>query len=230
MLLIDHAWGYEPCTMKEIKAYKPENNSIGSGQVLHCPYNNKQGRLIVMEMADLLALDLVSKNLVTDQMVLTVGYDIGNLTDPERSKNYHGLVKTDHFGRKVPVHAHGTKNLTMHTSSTRLIMEAVLELYDEIVNKELLIRRVSMCANRVIEAGTETKEVTYEQMDLFTDYEAREQKKKQDETALEREKKMQQAVLSIKKKHGKNAILKGMNLMEGATTVERNSQIGGHRA
>ncbi len=222
-LLIDHAWGYEPCTMEDVKSYKPENNSIGSGQVLHCPYTCEQGRLIVMEMVDLLALDLVSKGLVTDQIVLTVGYDIENLTDPERSRNYHGPVKTDHYGRRVPVHAHGTKNFGSHTSSTKLLMDGVLELYDEIVNPALLIRRVSMFANHVVEAGTEVKETEYEQLDLFTDYEAREKEQ-------EREKKMQEAVLSIKKKHGKNAILKGMNLMEGATTVERNSQIGGHRA
>ena len=229
-LLIDHAWGWEPCTIADVKAYKPESNSIGSGQVLHCPYTFEQGRLIVMEMTDLLVLDLVDKGLVTDQMVLTVGYDIENLTDPERNKAYKGPVKVDHYGRRVPQHAHGTMNLEKRTSSTKLIMDAVMELFDRIVNPNLLIRRVTLAANRVVEESAVPAEATYEQLDLFTDYDAREQALEAENAALEREKKMQQAVLSIKKKYGKNAILKGMNLQEGATTVDRNNQIGGHRA
>ncbi len=229
-LLIDHAWGWEPCSIAEVKAYKPETNSIGSGQVLHYPYTYEQGRLIVMEMTDLLVLDLVDKGLVTDQLVLTVGYDIENLTDPERRKSYTGPVKTDYYGRRVPVHAHGTTNLEKHSSSTKIIMDAVLELFERIVNPALLIRRVTMSANHVIKESELPKESSFEQLDLFTDYEARERDRKAENQALEREKKMQQAVLSIKKKYGKNAILKGMNLQEGATTVDRNNQIGGHRA
>lgn len=229
-LLIDHAWGWEPCTIADVKAYKPESNSIGSGQVLHCPYPYEQGKLIAMEMVDLLALDLVEKRLVTDQIVLTIGYDIENLTDPERNKAYHGPVKTDHYGRRVPQHAHGTINLGKYTSSTKKMTDAVLELFERIVNPKLLIRRVTMSANHVIEENNIPSENIYEQMDLFTDYETRESFLKAENQALEREKKMQQAVLDIKKKYGKNAILKGMNLQEGATTVDRNNQIGGHRA
>lgn len=229
-LLIDHAWGWEPCRIADVKAYKPESNSIGSGQVLHCPYTFEQGRLIVKEMADLLALDLFSKGLVTDQMVLTVGYDIENLIDPERNKAYQGPVKTDHYGRRVPQHAHGTANLEKYTASTRLITEAVLELFDNIVNPKLLIRRVSMYANHVINEASVPVTDTFEQLELFTDYEEKEMAAKAENQALEREKRMQQAVLDIKKKYGKNAILKGMNLQEGATTIDRNNQIGGHRA
>lgn len=229
-LLIDHAWGWEPCTIADVKAYKPESNSIGSGQVLHCPYTFEQGRLIVKEMADLLALDLVSKGLVTDQMVLTVGYDIENLTDPERNKAYQGPVKTDYYGRRVPQHAHGTANLEKYTSSTKLITEAVLELFDNIVNPKLLIRRVSMYANHVINESSVPVKDSFEQLELFTDYAEKEMASEDENQALEREKKMQQAVLDIKRKYGKNAILKGMNLQEGATTIDRNNQIGGHRA
>ena len=229
-LLIDHAWGWEPCRIADVKAYKPESNSIGSGQVLHCPYTFEQGRLIVKEMADLLALELFSKGLVTDQMVLTVGYDIENLTDPERNKAYQGPVKTDHYGRRVPQHAHGTANLEKYTASTRLITEAVLELFDNIVNPKLLIRRVSMYANHVINEASVPVTDTFEQLELFTDYAEKEMAAKAENQALEREKRMQQAVLDIKKKYGKNAILKGMNLQEGATTIDRNNQIGGHRA
>ena len=229
-LLIDHAWGWEPCRIADVKAYKPESNSIGSGQVLHCPYTFEQGRLIVKEMVDLLALDLFSKGLVTDQMVLTVGYDIENLIDPERNKAYQGPVKTDHYGRRVPQHAHGTANLEKYTASTRLITEAVLELFDNIVNPKLLIRRVSMYANHVIDEASVPVTDTFEQLELFTDYAEKEMAAKAENQALEREKRMQQAVLDIKKKYGKNAILKGMNLQEGATTIDRNNQIGGHRA
>ena len=228
--LIDHAWGWEPCRIADVKAYKPESNSIGSGQVLHCPYTFEQGRLIVKEMVDLLALDLFSKGLVTDQMVLTVGYDIENLIDPERNKAYQGPVKTDHYGRRVPQHAHGTANLEKYTASTRLITEAVLELFDNIVNPKLLIRRVSMYANHVIDEASVPVTDTFEQLELFTDYAEKEMAAKAENQALEREKRMQQAVLDIKKKYGKNAILKGMNLQEGATTIDRNNQIGGHRA
>lgn len=229
-LLIDHAWGFEPCTLADVKAYKPESNSIGSGQVLHCPYPYAQGKLIVMEMTDLLALDLVERSLVTDQIVLTVGYDIENLTDPERSRNYKGPIKTDHYGRRVPKHAHGTINLQKYTSSAKLIIKAVSELFDQIVNPDLLIRRVTLTANHVISEKEIPEMDTFEQLDLFTDYEEKERIEKAKNEVLEREKRVQQAVIDIKKKYGKNAILKGMNLQKGATTVERNNQIGGHKA
>ena len=229
-LLIDHAWGWEPCTIADIKAYKPETNSIGSGQVLHCAYDYDKTRLVVREMTDILVLDLVDKGLVTDQVVLTVGYDIDNLTNPDIRRKYKGEVTTDRYGRQVPKHAHGTANLSRPTSSTRLITEAVMELYDRIVNPNLLIRRLNLSANHVVSEQSAQQKETYEQLTLFTDYEAREQQRRAEETELEKEKKMQQAVLDIKKKFGKNAILKGMNFEEGATTIQRNSQIGGHRA
>lgn len=229
-LLIDHAWGWEPCTIADVKAYKPENNCIGSGQVLHCPYTFEKARIIVMEMTDLLVLDLVDKGLVTDQMVLTIGYDIENLNDTKRNSGYNGEVIIDHYGRRVPKHAHGTTNLTRKTSSTRIITEAVMELYDRIVNPNLLVRRVTLTANHVTDEKSVVEENSYEQINLFTNYDAREQKQQVEAEELEREKRMQKAVLSIKKKYGKNAILKGMNLQEGATTIERNNQIGGHKA
>lgn len=229
-LLIDHAWGWEPCTIADVKAYKPENNSIGSGQVLHCPYTFKKARIIVMEMTDLLVLDLVDKGLVTDQMVLTVGYDIENLDNTKKNQEYKGEVTIDHYGRRIPKHAHGTTNLSRKTSSTKLITDAVMELFDRIVNPKLLVRRVTLTANRVVDENSVVEENTYEQMNLFTDYEASAKKREEEQAELEREKRMQQAVLNIKKKFGKNAILKGMNLQEGATTVDRNNQIGGHKA
>ena len=229
-LLIDHAWGWEPCTMADIKAYKPSTNSLGSGQVLHCPYTFEKAKLIVREMTDLLALDLVDKGLVTNQIVLTVGYDIDNLKDPKRRKNYRGEVAIDYYGRFVPRHAHGTANLPKHTSSTKQIMRAVLELYDRIVDPNLLVRRVNITANHVIEETTIPKEEPAEQLDLFTDYAARQAQQEKEDAELERERRMQDAMLSIKKKFGKNAILKGMNLEEGATTMDRNRQIGGHKA
>lgn len=229
-LLIDHAWGWEPCTIADVKAYKPENNSIGSGQVLHCPYTFEKARIIVMEMTDLLVLDLVDKGLVTDQMVLTIGYDIENLDDDKKNQEYKGEVTIDHYGRRIPKHAHGTTNLSRKTSSTKLITDAVMELYDRIVNPKLLVRRVTITANRVVDEKFAVEANSYEQMNLFTDYEAEAQKREEEQEELEREKRMQQAVLSIKKKFGKNAILKGMNLQEGATTIDRNNQIGGHKA
>ena len=229
-LLIDHAWGYEPCTIADVKAYKPATNCIGSGQVIHCPCSFEQARLIVKEMTDLLVLDLVDKGLVTDQIVLTVGYDIDNLTDPERSKLYSGPVTVDFYGRRVPKHAHGTANLKRQTSSTKLIIDAVMELYDRIVDPDLLVRRVNLSANKVVPESCIRENAAFEQLDLFTDYGALERQQKEEEAELEREKRMQQAVLSIKKKFGKNAILKGMNLQEGATAIDRNNQIGGHKA
>ena len=230
-LLIDHAWGWEPTTIEAIKAYRPSTNSLGSGQVLHCPYEADKAKLVLREMADLLVLDLVDKGLVTDQIVVTVGYDIENLTDPERSKKYHGAIVKDHYGRQIPKHAHGTANLDGHTSSTKKIMCAASELFDRIVDKNLLVRRLNIVANHVLpEADAPKKNAGFEQLDIFTDYAALEVKQEQERTELEREKKMQQAMLTIKKKFGKNAILKGMNLEEGATAKDRNAQIGGHKA
>jgi DNA polymerase V len=229
-LLIDHAWGYEPTTIDLIKAYRPQSNSISSGQVLQCPYDFAKGRLVVREMTELLTLELVEKRLVTDQMVLTIGYDIENLTDPEIRKNYHGEITVDHYGRRVPKHAHGTVNLKTATSSTSRIVEAVLGLYDEIVNPMLLVRRLTVVANHVQEEQMALQEVRYEQQELFTDYEALERQREAEKKELERERRLQEAMLSVKKRYGKNAILKGTNLQEGATAMERNQQIGGHRA
>ena len=230
-LLIDHAWGWEPCTIEAIKAYKPSTNSLGSGQVLHCPYKAEKAKLVLREMADLLVLDLVSKGLVTDQIVITVGYDIENLTDPKIKEKYHGEITTDHYGRKIPKQAHGTINIDGYTSSTKKILAAVSELFDRIVDKSLLVRRLNITATRVVdEASAPQKDDGYEQLDIFTDYDALQRKREQEQAELERERKMQQAMLTIKKKFGKNAILKGMNLEEGATAKDRNEQIGGHKA
>ena len=227
-LLIDHAWGWEPCTIADVKAYKPENNSMGAGQVLHCPYNFEQTKIVVKEMIDQLALDLVDKRLVTDQIVLTIGYDIKNLE--QGTKKNVGEITTDWYGRKLPKHAHGTANLKQHTSSSRLMTQAGVKLYHEIVNPDLLIRRITMAANHVISEKEVQEEQQYEQMNLFTDFGIAKKEKEEKNEKLEREKKMQKAMLDIKKKYGKNAILKGMNLQEDGTAMERNRQIGGHKA
>ncbi len=229
-LLIDHAWGWEPCTIADIKAYKPSTNSIGSGQVLQHAYTFDKAKLILREMTALLVLDLVDKRLVTDQIVLTVGYDIKNLTDPKIKSLYHGAVTTDHYGRSVPKSAHGSANLGRQTSSTRLILNAAMELFERIVDKNLLVRRVNITANHIVDEQAAQKADRFEQLDLFTDYTVAQAKKEAEEAALIREKRMQKAVLEIKKKYGKNAILMGMNLEEGATTIDRNKQIGGHKA
>ncbi|MBQ8592074.1 MAG: DNA methylase [Lachnospiraceae bacterium] len=229
-LLIDHAWGWEPTTIALIKAYKPSVNSLSSGQVLQCPYEFEKGKLIVREMTDLLVLDLVEKKLMTDQMVLTVGYDIENLSDPGIMKNYTGEITIDHYGRRVPKHAHGTVNLTSQTSSTKIITDAVMELYDRIVNPALLVRRITIVANRLVDESAVAKQVSYEQLNLFTDYAALQKEREEQNEALSKERKLQEAMLEVKKRYGKNAMLKGMNLQEGAMTIERNNQIGGHKA
>jgi len=229
-LLIDHAWGWEPTTIAEIQSYKPQKNSLGSGQVLHCAYTAEKAKLIVKEMTDLLVLDLVAKKLVTDQMVLTIGYDIDNLTDPVIREKYHGEVTTDHYGRQIPKHAHGTTNLPCQTSSTKIIMKAVEELFDRIINWDLLVRRINIVAARVIPECEVTDKISFEQLDLFTDYAALELEREYEQKERERERRLQHAVLDIQKKFGKNAVLKGMNLEEGAMTRERNGQIGGHKA
>ncbi len=224
-LLIDHAWGWEPVTIKQIKAYKPTTNSISSGQVLHCPYDYEQTKLIVKEMTELLTLDLVEKNLVTNQLVLTVGYDIENLIDPYISNSYKGEITIDRYGRKIPKHAHGTINLDHKTASTKIIMEATMKLYERIMNKQLLVRRINITANNVVDEETAKKEKPFEQIDLFTNYQEKVKKTQEEKT----EKELQKAMIDIKKRYGKNAILKGMNLQEGGTTIERNGQIGGHK-
>jgi DNA polymerase V len=226
-LLIDHAWGWEPVTIADIKAYKPESNSIGSGQVLHCGTDYDKTKIIVREMTEMLVLDLVSKNLVTDQIVLTIGYDRENLMNPERMRNYKGDFSVDQYGRKIPKHAHGTVNLDGYSSSTNMIVRAVLDLFNRIVDENLLVRRINMSANHVINEK-EAKQDRYEQINLFDMIEFDE--KKVDQEKLQKEKDIQKAVLDIKKKFGKNAILKGMSLQEGATAIERNNQIGGHKA
>lgn len=229
-LLIDHAWGWEPCRLKDVKAYKPSTNSTGAGQVLLRPYAYEEVRVIVKEMTDQLVLDLVDKKLVTDQLVLTVGYDISNLADQERRKKYKGIVKTDYYGRKVPKHAHGTANLKRLTSSTKLIIDAVMTLFDEIVDEGLLARRVNIVANHVVHEDSVTEDLSYEQLDLFTNYDEKIQVEKKETKVLAKEKQLQYALLNIKKKFGKNAVLKGMNLQKGATGKDRNNQIGGHKA
>ena len=230
-LLIDHAWGWEPCTIRDIKAYRPSASSISSGQVLSQPYDFDKAKLVVKEMTDLLVLELVDKGIVTDQMVLTVGYDIENLTDPIRRTRYHGEIETDRYGRQVPRQAHGSINLGGYTSSTRQIMQAVAELFDRIVDRSLLVRRMYVVANHVISEADIPKETEQAvQMDLFTDYEAQETEKEAERQRQERERRLQRAAIAIRKKYGKNAILKGMNLEEGATARDRNAQIGGHKA
>lgn len=225
-LLIDHAWGWEPVTLSEIKAYRPTTNSISSGQVLTCPYPAEKARLVVREMADLMALDLVEKGLVTDQLVLTVGYDIENLKDPVRKGKYQGQIQSDAYGRKIPKHAHGTVHLPRQTASSRWIIEKLTELYDQIVDPNLLIRRLTVVADHVVSETAAMQAEPMEQLNFFQEACASRQ---QEDRELEREKRRQQAILAIKHKFGKNAILKGMNLEEGATARERNSQIGGHR-
>lgn len=226
-LLIDHAWGWEPCTIEDAKNCKPENNSLSSGQVLQSPYSFEKARLIVKEMTDLLILDLVNKRLVTDQMVLTIGYDIESLTKPEVRDKYKGPVTIDRYGRKVPKHAHGTANIESLSSSTKLIIKAVMDLYDRIVDPNLLVRRVNICANHVVDEKYADKD-DFMQMDIFNFLDSN--KNESDTKYLEKEKKLQHAMIDIKSKYGKNAIIKGMNLQEGGTTIERNKQIGGHKA
>ncbi|MBQ8193578.1 MAG: DNA methylase [Bacilli bacterium] len=228
-LIIDHAWGWEPCTMKYIKEYKPTTNSISSGQVLHEPYNYTKAKIIIREMIDLLSLELVEKKLETNQLVLTVGYDIECLTKSEIRKYYDGQIVTDFYGRKVPKPAHGTINLKYQTSSSKILTQAISELYDQIVNKKLLIRRINISANNLIKENKIKDKKIIKQIDLFTNYDEFEKEREKELIELETENKIQNTIIDIKNKYGKNAILKGMNLIEGATTKERNEQIGGHR-
>ncbi len=229
-LLIDHAWGWEPCTLREIKAYRPETNSLSAGQVLQSPYRFDKARIVVREMADALALELLEKGLITDQVVLTVGYDAENLSDPERQKSYAGPVTVDRYGRRIPKHAHGSANLDAPTASARQITQAVLALYDRVVDPALLVRRITLAANRVVEKGAAPPSETYEQLDLFTDYDLAREQQERETLEQAKEERMQQALLHIKQKYGKNAILKGTSYEEGATGRDRNGQIGGHKA
>lgn len=227
-LLIDHAWGWEPVTMELVKAYRPETRSISSGQVLQSPYTAAKARNVVMEMADSLSLDLVDKKLVTDQLVLTIGYDTESLTDKNIRERYQGKVTTDHYGRQVPVHAHGTANMERPTASERILMEKAGGLFDRIVNPDLLVRRITLLANHLMHETDIQPDHKAVQLDLFTDYEKLEKERKTEEEMLAKERRRQEAVLQIKKKFGKNAILKGLNYADGATQKERNQQIGGH--
>lgn len=220
-LLIDHAWGWEPTEISDIKSYRPESSSLSSGQVLQEPYEFSKAKLVLKEMADLLSLELVSKRIVTDQIVLTVGYDIESL-----KKSYSGAVETDRYGRKIPKTAHSSENIGRYTSSTKLICETAMKLFDRIVDKELLVRRMYIVANHIITENDAEKEHEYIQLNLFSDT----GKQESEENELKKEKDMQKAILKIKSKYGKNSIIKGMNLKEGATALERNRQIGGHKA
>lgn len=227
-LIIDHAWGFEPVTIDLIKSYRPETRSICSGQVLQSPYTAPNARNVIMEMADALSLDLIDKRVCTSQLVVTVGYDVESLKRPEIRDNYHGPIHLDHYGRAVPAHAHGTINIDSPTSSGTIITAKVAELFDRIINPSLLIRRLNISANKLIlESTLETDRLT-EQLDLFTDYAELNRQREAERKAMARERRRREAELKIKKKFGKNAILKGLNYAEGATQRERNSQIGGH--
>jgi len=230
-LLIDHAWGWEPCTIEAVKAYRPETNSFSSGQVLQEPYDFQKARVVTQEMAEGMALNLVSKRMVTDQIVLTVSYDAECLTRPEIRAKYHGEIVANYYGKPVPKHAHGTSNFDKPTSSSRLMMTAAAELFDRLVNPDLLIRRLNISVNHVVsESAVAARHSVPQQLDLFTDYEALEKQKQEEQARLEKERRMQEVQLKIKERFGKNALLRGLNYSEGATAKERNEQIGGHKA
>ena len=227
-LLIDHAWGWEPCTIAQVKAYKPQSSSFSSGQVLSEPYSWKKARVVLREMADAAALNLVAKRMVTDQLVLTVNYDVESLTNPEI--HYSGPIVADYYGRRVPKHAHGSAKLPQHTSSSRIITDAVIDLYDRIVNRDLLVRRLTLATMHVRNENAIGHKNEPLQLDLFTDYEELMRQQQAERETLAKERRMQEALLNIKQRFGKNAILKGTNFDEGATAIARNSQIGGHKA
>jgi DNA polymerase V len=227
-LLIDHAWGYEPCTIADIKAYKPMSKSLNSGQVLQSPYSYGTARIVLQEMCDSLVLDMVAKGVATNQIVITIGYDTESLK--QQGVSYTGEITVDHYGRAVPKHAHGTENFKRHTSSTDEIMRSALLLYDRIIDKNLLIRRINISVNNLVSESERAKEGQIEQLDFFTDYKEAEEMKRSAEESYAKEKQKQNALLSIKKKYGGNAILRGISFEEGATGIERNAQIGGHKA
>ena len=227
-LLLDHAWGYEPVTIDLIKAYRPESHSSGCGQVLTCPYTVERARVVIHEMADECAFELVAKHLVADQVVVDVGYDIESLTDPKIATDYTGKVSIDRYGRRVPAPSHGSANLGCSSSSAKLIGEKVLEVFDRIVNPSLLVRRLNVCLNHVVPEGRAEVRKAPLQLDLFTDYEALARQQAQDREQREKERRLQETMLHIKETFGKNAILKGLNFADGATQRQRNQQIGGH--
>ncbi|NBI16633.1 DNA methylase [Neglecta sp. X4] len=230
-LLIDHAWGWEPTVISDCKAYKPESKSLNQGQVLSCPYSADQGKTVVMEMADQLSIDLVRAGLFTNQVVLDVGYDIENLTDSKRAAKYKGAIVSDHYGRQVPKAVHGSRNLGRFSSSTSRIVEAAAAIYDSIVDKNLLVRRFTVAVTHlVLESEAEPATPEIEQLDLFTDYEAVDKQRQAEEEDLERELKIQKALINIRDRYGKNAIVKGLNMKKESTAMERNKQIGGHKA
>jgi DNA polymerase V len=229
-LLIDHAWGWEPCTIEYIKAYRPETHSLSNSQVLTEPYTTAKARVVIQEMADAMALDLVKKRLVTDQLVVGIGYDVESLTRPDIRANYDGEIVADHYGRKVPKSAHGSGNLNAPSSSMREITDAVLDIYDRIVNPQLLIRRLTLVSNHVVREEDMAVKDSPVQLDLFTDYEAKAREKAKRQEQLDKERRLQEARLKIRERFGKNAILRGLNFEEGATARDRNKQIGGHKA
>ena len=228
-LLIDHAWGWEPATIDEIKSYKPSSTSISSGQVLPVPYNYQDTELIVKEMTDLLTLDLVAKRLVTDQVVLTISYDIDNLNNPKIRDNYIGEITLDYYGRRVPKPAHGTIRIDHQTSSSKIITNKVVELYKKITNKYLLVRRINISFNNLVNENKIKDKVIYKQYDIFTDIKKEEEQNKKELEIEKKEKELQKVIIEIKNKYGKNSILKGMNYIQGGRTIERNMQIGGHK-
>ena len=224
-LLIDHAWGYEPCTMEDVKSYVPENNSLSIGQVLPGPYEYEKAKLIIKEMAESLSLDMVAKGLLTDQIAISIGYDVKDLTQDNI------VIDKDWYGRDVPKGNHSSINIGQFTSSTSLITEVAVKLFDRLVNKKLHVRRMYIVATRVIKIAEIKKiERDYQQLNLFVDYDELEKKKEVQKKDLEEENRLQQTIIKIKKKYGKNKVLKGHDLEEGGTTIERNNQIGGHKA
>lgn len=228
--IIDQAWGWEPVTIADIKAYKPESSSVSSGQVLTRPYTFDETKVIIREMTESLVLGLVEKGVVTDQIVLHIGYDIDNLKDPKRRAAYTGTIEVDRYGREIPKHARGTANMGKHTSSTRLVMEKTLELFDRIVDPKLLTRRLNITANHLIGEDEVVKVSAPQQLTLFDDPEELERKQAEEDAAEEKERRIQKAIIQIKDRYGANAILKGTNFQDGATARERNETIGGHKA
>lgn len=230
-LLIDHAWGWEPAQIADCKAYTPQSKSLSQGQVLSCPYRAEEGRVVVREMADQLSMELVRKNLLTDQVVLDVGYDVENLRDPLLTARCKVAVESDRYGRQVPKSVHGSQNLDRYTASTALIVGAVSDIYDRIVNPELLVRRFNIAVTRLLpQEEWQSAQPEGEQLDLFTDYEALERQRQAEEEKLEKERHMQMALIDIRERFGKNAVIRGLNMRKGATAVERNNQVGGHKA
>lgn len=229
-LLIDHAWGWEPVTMAEVKSYRPETKSMSSGQVLQEPYTADKARTVILEMADAVSFDLIEQGVVTDQLVLTIGYDVESLTNKAISSRYKGQIKKDFYGRNVPVHSHGTINIDRPTSSARILIEKTAELYDRIVNPNLLIRRLTLSINHLIDEFRINRHKYAVQPDLFSDYEEIKRKREAESRENAKERRRQEALLHLRKKFGKNVVLRGLNYAEGATQKDRNKQIGGHKA